>query len=117
MNDSLAILQRLMETIENRERQRPEGSYTSKLFAGGVTKIGEKIIEEAAEVVQAAAEPGDAGKEHLTYEAGDLVYHLLVMLASRGVSLDDVARELGRREGIGGLVEKQQRSQSNNSNQ
>ncbi len=117
MNDSLAILKRLMETIENRERQRPEGSYTTKLFAGGIAKIGEKIMEEAAEVVEAASEPGDEGKSHLTYEAGDLVYHLLVMLAIRGVSLDDVARELGRREGVGGLVEKQQRTQSNKSNQ
>lgn len=110
MNDALAILPRLMETIQTRFRERPEGSYTTKLFQGGVAKIGAKITEEAAEVVEAAAEPGDAGKEHLIYEAGDLVYHLMVMLASRGVSLDEVAQELARREGVGGLVEKQQRS-------
>ena len=75
----------------------------------GSAKIGEKILEEARELIEAADEPGDAGREHFVYEAGDLIYHLMVMLAYRGVDLSEVAAELGRREGTSGLVEKASR--------
>lgn len=109
MSESLTTLNRLMQTIQERAQQRPEGSYTTKLIEGGVPRIGKKVMEEAAEVVEAAAEAGEAGKQHFTYEVGDLIYHVMVMMALREVTLDDVAAELGRREGIGGLVEKQQR--------
>ncbi|WP_417747498.1 phosphoribosyl-ATP diphosphatase [Rosistilla oblonga] len=112
MSEALTILNRLMETIQDRASQRPEESYTTKLIEGGAPRIGKKVIEEAAEVVEAAAESGEEGKQHFTYEVGDLLYHVMVMMAWRGVTLDDVAAELGRREGIGGLVEKAQRSQS-----
>ncbi|QDV69455.1 Phosphoribosyl-ATP pyrophosphatase [Rosistilla carotiformis] len=111
MSEALTILNRLMETIQTRAQERPAGSYTTKLIEGGVGKIGKKVIEEAAEVVEAAAEEGAEGKEHFTYEVGDLLYHTMVMMAWRGVTLDDVAAELGRREGIGGLVEKASRTQ------
>lgn len=106
------VLSRLMETIRTRAAERPEGSYTTKLLSGGAEKIGAKVLEEAAEVVEAAHEPDQAGKDHFTYEVGDLLYHLFVLMAWKDVSLDEVAAELARREGIGGLVEKAGRSQS-----
>ncbi len=111
MSDSLLPLRRLMQTLTERAQTRPEGSYTTKLMAGGTGKIGDKILEEARELIEAADEPGESGREHFIYEAGDLIYHTLVMLAYRGVDLDEVAAELGRREGTSGLVEKANRSQ------
>jgi len=81
-------------------------SYTARLLAGGVAKIGAKIAEEAAEVVAAAAEPGEEGRQHTVREAGDVIYHLLVLLAARDVSLNDVESELARRFGVSGLEEK-----------
>lgn len=112
MTDSQTILMQLMQVIVDRKASRPAGSYTTKLLDGGVSKIGEKIIEEAAEVVEAAGEPGDVGRQHLVREAADLVYHLLVMLAHSNVSLCDVEAELAKRFGISGLDEKASRKQS-----
>jgi phosphoribosyl-ATP pyrophosphohydrolase len=109
VSDSTAILQQLMRVIEKRKATRPERSYTTRLLDGGVEKIGEKIIEEAAEVVEAAAEPGAAGREHLVREAADLIYHLFVMLAHGDVPLAEVEAELARRFGISGLDEKESR--------
>lgn len=106
-------LTRLSETLADRARHRPAGSYTTKLMDGGAPAIGAKISEEAAELIEAAEETGDAGREHFVYEAADLLYHSMVLLAWRGVSIDEVAAELARREGTSGLVEKQQRSQTN----
>ena len=104
-----SIFARLMQIIEDRRDNPPERSYTTSLFKGGIDKIGAKINEEAGEVVEAAREEGDAGHEHLVHEAADLVYHLLVMLAHRGVKLDEVEAELQRRFGVSGLDEKQAR--------
>ncbi|HZX67374.1 MAG TPA: bifunctional phosphoribosyl-AMP cyclohydrolase/phosphoribosyl-ATP diphosphatase HisIE [Candidatus Elarobacter sp.] len=84
----------LARTIESRKAHPVEGSYTSKLFAGGVDRIGKKIGEEATEVV-IAAKNADGGE--LVWETADLLYHALVLLAERGVSLDDVGAELSRR--------------------
>lgn len=98
-----------MAVIEDRKAQPSEKSYTSRLLAGGVDKIGAKITEEAGEVVAAAAEPGEAGRSHTVHEAGDLVYHLFVLLAHREISLSDVEAELARRFGISGLEEKASR--------
>ena len=112
MTDSLLPLQRLMQTLAERAQTRPAGSYTTKLMEAGTGKIGEKILEEGRELIEAADEPGDAGREHFVYEAGDLIYHTLVMLAYRGVGLDEVAAELGRREGTSGLVEKENRTKA-----
>ena len=103
-------LAHLMATIEDRKANPPAKSYTTTLFAGGVPKIGEKITEEAAEVVEAAGEPDEAGRTHLIREAADLIYHLFVMLAHRGVRLSEVEAELARRSGISGLDEKASRS-------
>jgi phosphoribosyl-ATP pyrophosphohydrolase len=103
-NDSIFV--RLMAVIEDRKRQGGENSYTVRLLAGGVDKIGAKILEEAAEVVAAAAEPGQPGKAHTIHEAADVIYHLFVLLGLRDVSLAEVEDELGRRFGISGLDEK-----------
>lgn len=110
MSDSLLPLSRLMETLAERAETRPEGSYTTKLMNAGTSKIGEKILEEAHELIEACDESGQAGREHFIYEAGDLIYHTMVMLAYRGVDLSEVAAELGRREGTSGLVEKASRT-------
>ncbi len=84
----------LARTIVARKTHPVEGSYTAKLFAGGVDRIGKKIGEEATEVVIAAK---NADRGELVWETADLLYHALVLLAERGVSLDDVGAELSRR--------------------
>jgi phosphoribosyl-ATP pyrophosphohydrolase len=99
-----------MQVIEDRKARMPEGSYTTTLFRGGVEKIGGKVLEEAREVVEAAAETGDEGRRHLVAEAADVVYHLLVLLANGGAGLSDVEAELARRFGISGLEEKAART-------
>lgn len=99
-----------MSVIEDRRNNPPAKSYTTSLFAGGVSKIGEKIVEEAAEVVEAAGEPGQAGRQHLVYESADLIYHLFVLLGYHGIPLTEVERELARRFGISGIDEKAART-------
>ncbi len=84
----------LARTIAARKTDAPEGSYTAKLFAGGVDRIGKKIGEEATEVVIAAK---NADRGELVWETSDLLYHTLVMLAERDVSLDEIGAELARR--------------------
>jgi phosphoribosyl-ATP pyrophosphohydrolase len=106
------VLHKLMRTIEARKENPPPKSYTSKLFAGGTAAIAAKIMEEAAEVVEAAEEPDDAGRTHLVAEAGDLLYHLLVMLAARDARLEDVEAELASRFGISGIEEKESRGRA-----
>ncbi len=110
MSQPLEPIARLMETLHQRAATRPSGSYTTRLLDGGVKKIGGKILEEAAELIEAAAEEGDQGREHFVYEAGDLIYHTLVLMAWRGVDIAEIAKELARREGTSGLVEKANRT-------
>jgi len=110
MADISRPLDQLEQTILSRKAAPDEKSYTAKLLAGGVEKIGSKITEEAAEVVEAAGEPDEAGRQHTIREAGDLVYHLLVLLAAREVKLEEVEAELARRFGVSGLEEKANRS-------
>jgi phosphoribosyl-ATP pyrophosphohydrolase len=102
-----------MAVIEDRRVTRPEKSYTTRLFDGGVEKIGAKIVEEAAEVVEAAGEPGDDGRAHTVREAADLVYHLFVLLSTRQITLAEVEAELARRFGMSGLDEKASRGSVN----
>jgi phosphoribosyl-ATP pyrophosphohydrolase len=109
MPEPLEPLSRLMRTLRERAQTLPANSYTTRLLEGGVPKIGGKILEEAAEMVEAASEPGQSGRDHFVYEAGDLIYHTLVLLAWRGVDLEEIASELARREGTSGLVEKASR--------
>lgn len=99
----MTALERLAETIEARRNASADESWTAKLLAAGPEKCAEKFGEEAIEAVIEAAK-GDA--ERLTAEAADVLYHLLVMLASRDVGLSDVLAELERREGTSGIAEK-----------
>jgi phosphoribosyl-ATP pyrophosphohydrolase len=103
-------LDQLEQTIaERKAAAATDTSYTAKLLAGGVAKIGPKVTEEAAEVVEAAAEPGEEGRQHTLREAADVLYHLLVLLAARGVKLEEVESELARRFNMSGLEEKASR--------
>lgn len=99
-------LDKLERTIADRAANPNEKSYTSQLLAGGVEKIGAKIIEEAAEVVEAAGEKGDAGRAHFIREVGDLVYHLMVLMRQQDCTLADLETELSRRFGVSGVEEK-----------
>ena len=109
------MLDRLMQQVHTRVREMPPDSYTTRLIAGGVEKMGGKITEEAAEVVDAAATSTAPDNKHLIYEACDLIYHLWVLLGSRGITVDDLRNELARREGVSGLTEKQNRLPKSNS--
>ena len=88
------LLQRLAATVAQRAAARPAGSYTSQLLDAGITKVSQKVGEEAIEVV-VAANSEDAGR--LASETADLLYHLLVLLQARGVPLDAVWHELDQR--------------------
>ncbi|RIK77760.1 bifunctional phosphoribosyl-AMP cyclohydrolase/phosphoribosyl-ATP pyrophosphatase [candidate division KSB1 bacterium] len=88
------ILAELQEVIQQRQREMPEGSYTTTLFNKGVKKIAQKVGEEALEVALASVNETD---ERLASETADLLYHLLVLLAARNISLGEVAKELTRR--------------------
>ncbi|WP_406720487.1 MULTISPECIES: phosphoribosyl-ATP diphosphatase [Thioclava] len=96
-------LEKLYETVASRKGADPETSWTAKLFAKGPEKCAEKFGEEAVEAIIEAVK-GD--RERLTSEAADVLYHLMVMLAARDVTLDQVMAELERREGISGIAEK-----------
>ncbi len=100
--------EQLSSTIAARKNASPETSYVAKLFHKGADSILKKIGEEATEVVIAAK---DNDREHIVYESADLMFHLMVMLAHYDLTLDDVATELARREGLSGLVEKASREQ------
>jgi phosphoribosyl-ATP pyrophosphohydrolase len=106
VSETKEVLRQLMAVIEDRKANPPARSYTTTLFEGGVEKIGSKITEEAAEVIEAAAETGEEGRQHLIREAADLIYHLFVMLGHCNVKLVEVEAELARRFGISGLDEK-----------
>lgn len=108
-NVEIDVFDRLMQQIHDRMQTMPAGSYTTKLIQGGVEKMGAKVTEEAAEVVDAAANSRVGDNEHLIYEACDVLYHLWVLLGSRGVTVDQLRTELARREGTSGLEEKRQR--------
>ena len=91
--DGLAELDVL---IAQRERERPPGSYTTRLFEGGIRRIAQKVGEEGVETALAAVAQDD---EALLGEAADLLYHLVVALRARGLALDDVRRVLAARRG------------------
>lgn len=100
------VLSRLSAVIAARRTADPASSHTAALLAQGRGKCAEKFGEEAVEAIVAAA----AGERtDVTAEAADVVYHLLVMLAACGLSWDDVAAELARREGRSGIEEKASR--------
>jgi phosphoribosyl-ATP pyrophosphohydrolase len=99
-------LARLEQTIAERLTASPGESYVASLAARGLPVIARKLGEEATEAVVAAL-AGD--NEELVGEAADVVFHLMVLLAKKGIALDRVMAELDRREGTSGLVEKASR--------
>ncbi|CAN5738852.1 phosphoribosyl-ATP diphosphatase [soil metagenome] len=110
MADSSSILQELSALIADRKARPPsERSYVVSLLQGGVPRIGSKITEEAAEVVEAADETGPEGQAHLVHEVADLIFHTLVLLGHKDVPWREVEEELARRFGISGITEKESR--------
>lgn len=104
-----AALDRLWATIVARKGADPATSYTAKLLAAGVPKAAQKMGEEAVEAVVAAV--GEDEKA-LVAESADLLYHLLVLWAARGIDPSEVWDELARREGTSGLAEKAARKKN-----
>jgi phosphoribosyl-ATP pyrophosphohydrolase/phosphoribosyl-AMP cyclohydrolase len=90
----IAFLGELGRLVEQRQRDRPEGSYTTRLFESGTRRIAQKVGEEGVETALAAVAQGP---DDLLGEASDLIFHLLVLLRDRGLGLDDVARTLRAR--------------------
>ncbi len=88
------VLDELFAVIDERRTADPEQSYTARLLTGNEDGLLKKIAEESGEVIMAAK---DADREHLRYEAGDLMYHLLVVLARYGLTPSDLAEELASR--------------------
>jgi phosphoribosyl-ATP pyrophosphohydrolase len=101
------ILHRLSETLASRRHADPETSYTAKLFAGGPDSILKKIGEESAELIMAAK---DGKRLNIVWESTDLIFHVLVLLAYYGLSIEDVSQEMRRREGVSGIDEKKART-------
>lgn len=81
----------LQEFINHRYTEMPEGSYTTSLFQSGVNKMAQKVGEEAVETIIEAC---NGSNERLIYEGADMLYHLIVLLTSKGLSIEDLANEL-----------------------
>jgi phosphoribosyl-ATP pyrophosphohydrolase len=101
------ILHRLSETLTSRRHADPETSYTAQLFANGPDAILKKIGEECAELIMASK---DGKRLNIVWESTDVIYHVLVLLAYHGMSIEDVSQEMRRREGISGIDEKKSRT-------
>lgn len=92
--DEEGFVRRLFQVVRQRHAEMPEGSYTTRLFIKGVKAIAQKVGEEATETVVEAV---DGNRRRFTYEASDLIYHLIVLCEQMGVGLDDIEAELQRR--------------------
>lgn len=90
----ILFLSELQDFINKRYEEMPENSYTTSLFRKGVNKMAQKVGEEAVETV---IEATNGTNEHLVYEASDLLYHLIVLLTSKGLRIEDIASELAKR--------------------
>ena len=92
-NDSrpLDFLSQLQDFIEKRHEEMPEGSYTTSLFRDGLNRMAQKVGEEALELV---IESTNGSKERMVYEGADMLYHLIVLLTSKGLRIEDLANEL-----------------------
>ncbi len=92
--EDILFLKYLQQFIEKRYNEMPEGSYTTSLFQSGVNRMAQKVGEEAIESVIEACNGTD---DRLVYESADMLYHLIVLLTSKGLSIEDLARELQKR--------------------
>ena len=97
----------LMEMLEGRKKEKPEGSYTTYLFEKGLDKILKKVGEESTEVIIAGSK---RDKEETVYEISDLAYHVMVLMIELGISVEDITKELEKRHVIDHKV-KQERMQ------
>lgn len=95
--EDIMFLKYLQIFIEKRFQEKPEGSYTTSLFESGLNRMAQKVGEEAIETVIEATNGTD---DRLVYEAADMIYHLIVLLTSKGLSIEDLARELKKRHKI-----------------
>jgi len=93
-SEDILFLKQLQDFIDKRKREMPKGSYTTSLFEDGISRMAQKVGEEAVETVIEAMASND---ERLLYEASDLVYHLIVLLSHKGYRIEDIARELKKR--------------------
>ena len=107
MNKKSDILERLYSTIESRKGDNPEASYTAKLLTQGMPEIARKVGEEAIETITAAL---TEEKIRIVEESADLLYHLLILWAQKGVTPEEVWTELASREGKSGSKEKASRT-------
>lgn len=94
----LLFLSELSDFIEQRHREMPEGSYTTSLFRDGLNRMAQKVGEEALELV---IEATNGTNERLIYEGSDMLYHLIVLLTSKGLRIEDMAAELMERHNPG----------------
>ncbi len=92
--EDILFFRYLQDFIERRKEEMPEGSYTTSLFKSGINRMAQKVGEEAVETVIEATNGTDEG---LIYEASDMIYHLIVLLTSKGYRIEDLARELKKR--------------------
>lgn len=92
--DDLMFLKHLQDYIDKRYKEMPEGSYTTSLFKDGVNRMAQKVGEEAIETV---IEATNGNNNRLIYEASDLIYHLIVLLTSKGLRIEDLAIDLKKR--------------------
>ena len=89
--NALDFLSQLQDFIEKRHEEMPEGSYTTSLFRDGLNRMAQKVGEEALELV---IEATNGSNERLIYEGSDMLYHLIVLLTSKGLRIEDLAKEL-----------------------
>jgi phosphoribosyl-ATP pyrophosphohydrolase/phosphoribosyl-AMP cyclohydrolase len=92
--EDIMFLKFLQDFIDKRKQEMPEGSYTTSLFKKGINRMAQKVGEEAVETVIEATNGTDEG---FLYEASDLIYHLIVLLSSKGYRIEDLANELKKR--------------------
>ena len=101
------ILERLDLTIQRKTTESPNQSHTAKLLKKGTEKCAEKFGEEAIELIVASVKKK---KKEIIGEAADTLYHMIVLLRSKNISIDEVLTELASREGISGIEEKRKRN-------
>jgi phosphoribosyl-ATP pyrophosphohydrolase/phosphoribosyl-AMP cyclohydrolase len=94
----LLFLSELSDFIEQRHKEMPEGSYTTSLFKDGLNRMAQKVGEEALELV---IEATNGTNDRLIYEGSDMLYHLIVLLTSKGLRIEDMAKELMERHNPG----------------
>lgn len=92
--EDILFIKYLQDFIDRRHQEMPEGSYTTTLFQKGINRMAQKVGEEAVETVIEATNGSD---DRLIYEASDLIYHLIVLLTSKGYRIEELARELKKR--------------------